>query len=646
MPYPPSRRPPRLRRRNRSRVIAFEPLEPRLALTTFTVNSLTDAPVNFSDNVITLRDAIAAANTNVAVQPGGLPGDSLVSDVIQFQAGLTGTITLTQGQLTLRRLLAINGPGSSQLSISGGATASRVFFVNDTSTSTFGGVTLRGLTIRNGNATQGGGILNNERLTIENVVITANKALEGAGVHNSSSATLTVRNSQLNGNQAGGGTATSDGFGGGLFNAGTATFTDSSINSNFVLTGTAGAIVNSGTLTLQNTSISGNGAALSVGGISNSGVLKIVNSTIANNHAFDSGGFDGAIGALRNQAAGTVTVQNSTISGNDATVIGGISNYGSMSLENSTVSGNIGGRDVGGIFNAGILTLRNASIAGNRANANNVGGIGAGLHNNNAFGVVMHNTIIADNLRGPVAGISTVDNFSGPAANTASSHNLIGPGETSGLPNGGVGGNQVGVVNSLLGPLASNGGAVQTHLPLPGSPAINAGGNAQIPVDAFDVDSDANTTEPIPFDERGSGFKRINGVTVDVGAVEVQSDPTADFDFDADVDGTDFLLWQRGLSVTGVAATRSNGNADGDNDVDGADLAVWKTQFASVGAVAAAEGSAATAMQAKSIAPSHAAASEARDAAMAFFARGESSSDDDAATLRSFRQLARGRWSR
>lgn len=567
------------------RVITFEPLEPRLALTTFTVNSLIDAPANFSDNVVTLREAIGAANTNVAVQPGGPAGDSLFSDLIQFQPGLTGTITLTQGQLNPRGLLVINGPGASLLTVSGGATASRVLFVSDPAVGTFGSLTIRDLTIRGGNATQGGGILNNERLTVENVVITANKAVEGAGIHNSSTGTLTVRTSQIQGNQGGSFSATPDGGGGGLFNAGTATLIDSSINGNSVLTGTGGAIVNSGTLTLRNSSIAGNGAALSVGGISNSGVLKIVNSTIANNHAFDSGGFDGVIGALHNEAAGTVTVQNSTFSGNGATLVGGILNDGSLTLENSTVSGNIGGRDRGGISNNGSLALRNATIVGNRADASNVGGVGAGLYNNSVFGVVMHNTIIADNVQGPVAGLSIADNFAGVAANAASSHNLIGPGDSSGLANGGVNGNQIGVASALLGALASNGGAAQTHLPLPGSPAINAGGNDQRPIDAFDVDGDANTTEPIPFDQRGSGFARVSGVTVDVGAVEVQSDPTADFDFDNDRDGADFLIWQRGFGVTGVAATRSSGNADFDNDIDAADLAVWTAQYGSTAVV-------------------------------------------------------------
>jgi hypothetical protein len=59
---------------------------------------------------------------------------------------------------------------------------------------------------------------------------------------------------------------------------------------------------------------------------------------------------------------------------------------------------------------------------------------------------------------------------------------------------------------------------------------------------------------------------------------------TADFDSDGDVDGRDFLFWQRGVGTTGAGATKDKGNADGDMDVDAADLAAWKSQFASSGA--------------------------------------------------------------
>ena len=58
----------------------------------------------------------------------------------------------------------------------------------------------------------------------------------------------------------------------------------------------------------------------------------------------------------------------------------------------------------------------------------------------------------------------------------------------------------------------------------------------------------------------------------------------ADFDLDADVDGQDFLIWQRSFPTFG-AATHFDGDANADGDVDGEDFLVWQNQFgASVGA--------------------------------------------------------------
>jgi hypothetical protein len=63
---------------------------------------------------------------------------------------------------------------------------------------------------------------------------------------------------------------------------------------------------------------------------------------------------------------------------------------------------------------------------------------------------------------------------------------------------------------------------------------------------------------------------------------------TADFDNDSDIDGADFLLWQRGLGITGTAIP-GDGDANGDFNVNATDLAFWKAQFAgaAVGAVSA-----------------------------------------------------------
>jgi hypothetical protein len=53
---------------------------------------------------------------------------------------------------------------------------------------------------------------------------------------------------------------------------------------------------------------------------------------------------------------------------------------------------------------------------------------------------------------------------------------------------------------------------------------------------------------------------------------------SADFDVDGDIDGADFLAWQRGLGSTGNASV-ADGDADGDLDVDASDLGHWKIQF-------------------------------------------------------------------
>ena len=52
-----------------------------------------------------------------------------------------------------------------------------------------------------------------------------------------------------------------------------------------------------------------------------------------------------------------------------------------------------------------------------------------------------------------------------------------------------------------------------------------------------------------------------------------------DFDGDGDVDGRDFLAWQRGYGTQAPDATKSDGDADGDTDVDGDDLTVWQGQY-------------------------------------------------------------------
>ncbi len=54
--------------------------------------------------------------------------------------------------------------------------------------------------------------------------------------------------------------------------------------------------------------------------------------------------------------------------------------------------------------------------------------------------------------------------------------------------------------------------------------------------------------------------------------------PSADFDEDDDVDGFDFLAWQRSFGLTS-GATKAQGDADDNGTVDAADLDIWETQY-------------------------------------------------------------------
>gem|GEM_PF-4695675 len=56
----------------------------------------------------------------------------------------------------------------------------------------------------------------------------------------------------------------------------------------------------------------------------------------------------------------------------------------------------------------------------------------------------------------------------------------------------------------------------------------------------------------------------------------------ADFDGDGDVDGNDFLTWQRGFGTTGPPGSlQMQGDANDNGTIDGDDLAIWETQFGS-----------------------------------------------------------------
>ncbi|MBV9821646.1 MAG: right-handed parallel beta-helix repeat-containing protein [Actinobacteria bacterium] len=376
---PRAPRRPSAARRQRPRL---ESLEDRWAPAVLTVNTLADA----TDHAhLDLREAITAVDSGStaglsAQQKHQVHGSLGHHDTIKFASGLHGTITLAQGELDITRAVKVAGPGASQLTLDAHQ-QSRVF---DVSTAGIA-VTLSGLTITNGDANGGGGIYNAGKLTVSNSTVSSNDVsvffVPGGGIYNATGATLTVSQSTIDGNIAR--------DGGGIFNAGTLTVSDSTISHNIATP----RVANAG------------------GGIENTGTLTMTDSTLYGNRAVVGGGL---------YSSGTASLTSVTVTANTAVVSG------------SYTAG--AGLDVAG----GTLLLHNSIVAGN--------------------------TFFSSSFASDIAG----------TVSSASSYDLIGTGGSGGLVNG-TNHNQVGVSNPGLGSLANNGGPTETVALLTGSPAIDTG---------------------------------------------------------------------------------------------------------------------------------------------------------------------------
>ncbi len=393
---------------------------------TITVTNLNDSGPG------SLRDAITGAASG---------------DTIEFV--VTGTITLTSGELVIGKNLTIDGPGSGDLTISGNNT-SRV--VNITS----GTVAISGLTIRHGKASgdRGGGIFNNGALTMNNVSVSDNTATKGSGGGIYSSGTLTLTGSTIKNNviEAGG-----DNFrsGGGIANSGrTATVIRSIFSNNKTTTGdggnNGGAIFNIvGALTVTKSFFSENRSDNGGAVINDQGTLVITDSTFSNNSARFSGG-----GVFSN---GTTEAAATTFFGNIAIRGGAIYNHqfgvgtGMFTLENGTVSGNSGNRG-GGLWNAenGTLFLVDSVVKDNSANK------GGGVYNDGGTLTMMNGTLSNNTDANPLNGAAIYSTNSGSltidssvvSGNTAPG--IYGAGGTVTLSNSTVSGNsETGILNQF-----------------------------------------------------------------------------------------------------------------------------------------------------------------------------------------------------
>jgi len=149
--------------------------------------------------------------------------------------------------------------------------------------------------------------------------------------------------------------------GGGIRNDGTLTLIDSTLSLSSSNEG--GGVLNTGTLTLTNTTLSLNSATVG-GGISNYGTATLDGCTLSENEASD--GTTGWGGAAYNRPGGDMTWFNTTVSGNTSAGVGGaLANEGVAHLVHTTISNNTASSNSGGTINWGTLNVENSVIAGN-----------------------------------------------------------------------------------------------------------------------------------------------------------------------------------------------------------------------------------------------------------------------------------------
>jgi parallel beta-helix repeat protein len=381
----------------------LEGLEQRWVPSTLTVTNNQDSGAG------SLRAEIKAANN----------GDTIV-----FDPSLNGqTITLTTGELLIKKNLTISGPGAGQLTISGN-NASREFEVASGMQ-----VTLSGLTMSNGQGVIGGGILNNGTLTVSYCTLSANHANvpstktfnEGGGIDNFGA--LTVSNSTLSNNGTtgtGGGIKSSGNLtisnssvlgntGGGIDCGATTTISGSTVSQN---SGGQGAgIINhsNGTMNLTGCTVSHNTATRGAGGIDNQGTLTISGgSTISDNTSPDSAG------GIHN-LNGTLTITGSSLLRNSGVNGGGVYTEGGRAVVNinggSTLSNNSASGNGGGIYvYSGSLTVDGSTIGGSPSFANSAGLAGGGIYVNTYATVTVQNSSTITGNTAPVGSGADVYN--------------------------------------------------------------------------------------------------------------------------------------------------------------------------------------------------------------------------------------------
>lgn len=279
------------------------------------------------------------------------------------------------------------------------------------------------------------------------------------------------------------------GLGGGVFSQGQTSLRLSEVSGNLaVSTGgqyaSGGGMYAVGSVDIDRSVVAGNATSGSNswgGGFTTPGGATVVNSAIINNSATTSGGAH-----IHPPGSTPISITNTTVSGNSAVRVGGLTCVGKTTVLSSTITNNTsiegssGGRIIGGGLD-----------------------LGAGNH-------VIASTILTGNYSGGEGFATSINLSSSTGATLAGDHNHI-SGSTLALPNDTI------TTASQLLPLALNGSSRPTHA-----------------LSASSLDTDTGVA-PVgqTYDQRGYPFLRSVGPGTDIGAYEYDPDYIYRDGFDA-----------------------------------------------------------------------------------------------------------------
>ena len=541
--------------------------------TYLTVNSELDNIIP-GDNLVTLREAIIAANTDSITDLGDKAnGEDLIVihrslDTKMIRLSIVGEDedNAQTGDLDITDPAGLRIAGSTTAESHIDANLiDRVFDIQESS----GPVTIERLSISGGSTngndlTDGGGAirsLTQHDIAFRDGVISNNASKQsGGGIYSVGNvAIVNTTVSQNRANQAGG-----------IFAARSVSLDGVTVSDNYAFQG--GGVVAMEDIFVSRSNIAANSSQELAGGITGRDVHIRDSSIVDNRSDLQTGGIRGS---------GEVNVERSTVSGNSGQVGGGIQSGGDVLLVSATISGNEAKATGGGVDASGTITANNSTITNNSAASG--GGLAYGQHLN------LYASIVAQNV--------TVDN---PDLHRRESafvdsqytirESLIGNSSGTPLepspqpdPNGNLIGSFESPIDPRLGPLQDNGGSALTHNLLFGSPALDAVAQPSVKV----------------TDQRGEGFRRKVGTATDMGSIELQgvyltvnsaednlragdglvtlreaimaanNDTTTDLGETAD--GGDFIIFDRALDgqtiTLSIRGSKEDANQKGDFDI-------------------------------------------------------------------------------